>query len=501
MSLIPKTRGGAMWRFLLAAVLVISAVAATTAVAGLLQIKQITGYFDETPAFTNVPVKLPNPGQPQTILVIGSDHRAGTSYTTANTDTMMLIRLNASSSTINLLSVPRDLKVQLPSGQAKLNAAYSEGGVRLLINTLKQEVFPGIQINHVLDVNFGAFEGLVNAIGCVYTDVDHRYYNNTALTDYSSIDIQPGYQKLCGTDALEFVRFRHTDSDIVRNARQQDFIRWAKDQYSVGQIYNNKDTLLRIFGSHVQTDHSLHTSDGLIELFDLVLGSDGHQIKQIPFPAIFLPCPAGVPCYVAADPTAMHHAFTQFMTPTSPSAPSSKTGAKRKARSAKLNTAGLTADVSDGQSQAAALGRTRLPVYYPKLLQTGSQYCSSATANCDDFQEPQSEYAHAYPRSYEIHGHHGGVFPSYRMTIVINSALGEYYGVQGTTWQHPPILNSVSATRKVGGRVFDLYENGAHVSLVAWHTSSGVYWISNSLTDTLTNSQMLASAASLTLAH
>ena len=75
----------------------------------------------------------------------------------------------------------------------------------------------------------------MNAIGCVYTDVDHRYYNNTLQTDYSSIDLQAGYQKLCGTDALSFVRFRHTDSDIVRNARQQDFIRWAKDQYGVEQ--------------------------------------------------------------------------------------------------------------------------------------------------------------------------------------------------------------------------------------------------------------------------
>jgi anionic cell wall polymer biosynthesis LytR-Cps2A-Psr (LCP) family protein len=164
-SFLPRTRGGALWRFFVAAVLVIVATAGTTAVAGLLQIKQITDFINQTPAFKSVPVKLPSPGAPQTILVIGSDHRAGTPYTSANTDTMMLIRLNASSSTINLLSVPRDLQVQLPGGTAKLNAAYSEGGVPLLIDTLKQQVFPGIQINHVLDVNFGAFEGLVNAIG------------------------------------------------------------------------------------------------------------------------------------------------------------------------------------------------------------------------------------------------------------------------------------------------------------------------------------------------
>ena len=97
-------------------------------------------------------------------------------------------------------------------------------------------MFPGLKVNHIIDVNFGGFETLVNAIGCVYTDVDHRYYNNTALTDYSSIDIQPGYQKLCGDQRASFVRFRHTDTDIVRNARQQDFLRWAKDQFSPTQI-------------------------------------------------------------------------------------------------------------------------------------------------------------------------------------------------------------------------------------------------------------------------
>ena len=154
-------------------------------------------------------------------------------------------------------------------------------------------MFPGLQINHIIDVNFGGFEDLVNAIGCVYTDVDHRYYNNTAFTDYSSIDLQPGYQRLCGADALSFVRFRHTDSDLVRNARQQDFLRWAKAQYSIATAVSNRDKLLRIFGKHTQTDSNLHTLDGLLNLFNLVAFSQGHSIKQIPFPAIFLPCASG----------------------------------------------------------------------------------------------------------------------------------------------------------------------------------------------------------------
>src|ERR1019366_4324842 len=114
--------------------------------------------------------------------------------------------------TINVMSIPRDLKVQVPGfGQYKLNAAYALGGPNLLIKTIHTNVFPALHVNHIIDVNFGSFEKLVNAIGCVYSDVDHRYYNNTALTGYSSINIQPGYQRLCGASALAFVRFRHTD--------------------------------------------------------------------------------------------------------------------------------------------------------------------------------------------------------------------------------------------------------------------------------------------------
>ena len=515
MRLIPRSRAGTLWRSLAAAVIVIGCVATTTAVAGLLQIKQIVQDLNLTPALKHVPVVLPPPGAPQTLLVIGSDHRAGTSYASANTDTMMLIRLNADSSTINLLSVPRDLEVRLPtgngqSGSFKLNAAYSLGGVRLLIEALKQQVFPGLQINHVLDVNFGAFVGLVDAIGCVYTDVDHRYYNDTALTDYSSIDIRPGYQKLCGPQALQFVRFRHTDSDIVRNARQQDFIRWAKDQYSVGQLIGNRDRLLKIFGAHVQTDHALHTEDGLINLFALVLNLDGHGIKQIPFPAQFSVCNsasplAQTPCYVTATPGAEQHAFNAFMTPTPPPPPTppaaTTTATHPRRRATTVIAPGLVSDVSDGRSQALALGPVPFPIYYPKLIYGGaySGYCSDVTGNCDDPQEPASAYTGQYPRSYAIVGQHGGVFPSYVMTLVVNSALGEYYAVQGTTWQHPPILNGISGTKTVNGKVLDLYKNGAHLSLVAWHTPSGVYWVSNTLTDALTNGQMLAIASSLTL--
>ena len=64
-------------------------------------------------------------------------------------------------------------------------------------------------------------------IGGVWLDVDRRYYNPEG-SGYAAIDLQPGYQKLNGQDALDFVRYRHTDSDIYRLARQQLFVQSFK---------------------------------------------------------------------------------------------------------------------------------------------------------------------------------------------------------------------------------------------------------------------------------
>src|SRR5437763_11795241 len=91
------------------------------------------------------------------------------------------------------------------SSTQKINAAYSIGGAKLAVKTVKQVL--GIKINHVIDINFLGFKTLVDYLGCIYVQVDRRYYHsNLGLAPsqtYSEINIQPGYQKLCGQDALE----------------------------------------------------------------------------------------------------------------------------------------------------------------------------------------------------------------------------------------------------------------------------------------------------------
>ena len=125
------------------------------------------------------------------------------------------------------MSIPRDLKVEIPGvGTDKFNAAYAYGGPKLTLRVVKE--MTGLKINHVVNVDFLGFVQAVYAIGCVFTDVDRRYYHSNEgvppSEQYAEINIQPGYQLLCGKKALEYVRYRHTDTDIVRSARQQDFI-------------------------------------------------------------------------------------------------------------------------------------------------------------------------------------------------------------------------------------------------------------------------------------
>lgn len=156
-------------------------------------------------------------GGPQTLLLIGSDRRKGdkTSYG-ARSDTMMLVRLNPSKATTTVLSIPRDLQVTIPGrGVAKFNESYSDGGPKLVVQTIKESL--GLRVNHVAEVDFGGFAQAVDAIDCVYVDVDRKYFNNNVGAVYgnqfAAINIKAGYQKLCGYRALDYVRFRHFDRD------------------------------------------------------------------------------------------------------------------------------------------------------------------------------------------------------------------------------------------------------------------------------------------------
>ena len=82
--------------------------------------------------------------------------------------------------------------------------------------------------------------------------------------------------------------------------------------------------------------------------------------------------------------------------------------------------------------------------------------------------------------------------------VISTGYIGEYYGVMGTSWPNPPILDSPSETRIIGGRQLDLFYNGSSLRVVGWKTRHGSYWISNTLQQTLSIREMLGVARSLT---
>src|SRR4051794_1102522 len=174
------------------------------------------------------------PGKPAVALVLGTDHRYVDGKDPGRSDTMMLIRTDPESHTVSMLSFPRDMAVEIHcpgrgSFVDKINAAYPLCGPTGTLETIK--ALTNIPINYLISVNFLGFIQVVNKLGGVYIDVDRRYFNDhTGPTGYAAINLQAGYQRLNGKQALDFVRYRHTDNDLFRVARQQQFVRAVKAQ-------------------------------------------------------------------------------------------------------------------------------------------------------------------------------------------------------------------------------------------------------------------------------
>jgi LCP family protein required for cell wall assembly len=387
----------------------------------------------------------------QTLLLIGSDHRAGAAEHDARSDTMMLVRLDAGAPAVTVLSVPRDLKVTIAGRAAKLNAAYASGGVPLTVKTLRGVL--GIGIDHVIDVDFAGFRALVDRLGCVYTDVDRRYFNRndgTAATNYAAIDIQAGYQRLCGDDALDYVRYRHGDNDLVRAARQHDFLRQAREQFGVKELLGDRRALLRLLGERTRTD--IRGSKQVLALTKLAVAVAGKPVQEEPFPATI------GPSYVYATPSAIRGTVRRFL---NPSVVASSPAPRRAHKAAR----------APGLAPAPAV---RAPLHPTRRL-AGAVYDRV--------------------RAYTHEDEQGTPHRAYRLSV--RAGLGEYYGVQGTDWTDPPILAAPDARRTLGSRTFELYYDGRHLRRVALQTAEGSWWVTNTLTLSLTNAQMFAIAKSL----
>ena len=192
------------------------------------------------------------PPNAQDILLIGSDNREAEGDQYGRSDTLMLVHIDPDQNFVSVLSIPRDLRVEIPGyGVQKINAAYAIKGAELSIKTV-QSVF-SVDLDHFVNIDFDAFRQLTTELDGIYVDVDRRYYY--VGDDYETINIWPGYQALAGESALDYVRFRHDDNnDFGRIQRQQRFLRAAKEQVSKWDAALKIPSLVNVLARNVTTD-------------------------------------------------------------------------------------------------------------------------------------------------------------------------------------------------------------------------------------------------------
>jgi LCP family protein required for cell wall assembly len=502
------------WRFSLASVIIIAVSAAATSSAILLYINSIAEALgpenkvvqEEVEEELEVEV---DGGEPETILILGSDKRPEFGEEHGRSDTTILLRLDPEKGLISVMSIPRDLQTEIPGyGVDKFNAAYADGGPKLTLKVVKE--LTGLKINHVINIDFLGFVRAVDAIGCVYTDVDRRYYHsNVGLPpeeQYSEINIQPGYQKLCGVKALQYVRYRHTDTDIVRSARQQNFLSQARHQISPTDLITDNNNLVDILTEYTTSDITSGTT--LITLLDLLYESRGAELNQVHFPAEL------GPSFVYANEDEVHHAVKEFLGeagfeakkfPEQKETALQKAEKKKKAEKKGKNKKGKkhkkkhhTPPGGDELVPASELGEAEgeivarhvgggFPVYYPTRLPEGASFQES------------NPYEHIVdPRVYHLKDKNKERHAAYRMVAEYQPEYEvNYFGVQGIRgWEDPPILDSPTETKTANGREYSIYTDSGKIKLVAWHRGENTYWISNSLQQSLTNEQMMGIAES-----
>jgi LCP family protein required for cell wall assembly len=172
-----------------------------------------------------------------TILIMGLDFRDWEAGETARTDTMMLASVDPVNLTVGILSIPRDLWVNIPGFEyAKINTAYflgesyqlPGGGPGLAVKTVEEVI--GVPINFYAQLDFYSFIKFIDEIGCIDLKI-RREITIDPLGPGNTVTLQPGTQPLCGAEALAYARQRYTDGgDFDRSQRQMEVIMAIRDQ-------------------------------------------------------------------------------------------------------------------------------------------------------------------------------------------------------------------------------------------------------------------------------
>ncbi len=248
-----------------------------------------------------------------------------------------------------------------------------------------------------------------------------------------------------------------------------------------------------MFGRYFRVDKSLRSNKQIISMLKLVLylASENPKVHEVAFKVYDSPSGPQLDSNLYYRDGDLRRSFREFMqvkesdepreSTAETATPDRQTARERtRARNRRpTDVAGLEDARREGEDQAVlADPKLKMPFYFPTKRVAGSVYSGTE------------------PRIYKLKDERGNKREAYRL-VLSTQRVGEYYGVQGLAWKAPPILDDPDRTIRRGNRKFRLYYDGKRLRLVAWRTKRGVYWISNTLTQTIGEDQMIAIAASL----
>ncbi|MBD8069432.1 LCP family protein [Bacillus sp. PS06] len=183
-------------------------------------------------------------GDPISFLLMGVDERAGDR---GRADSLIVITLNPNTNSMNMLSIPRDTRVEIVGRgtQDKINHSYAFGGTDMTLATV--EKFLDIPIDYYIKVNMESFKDIVDTLGGITV-------NNTKTFTYEGVTFNEGPLNLDGEKALKFSRVRKIDSDFGRQDRQREVIRAIIDKGASPAVVTKIDDLLAVAGGNITTN-------------------------------------------------------------------------------------------------------------------------------------------------------------------------------------------------------------------------------------------------------
>jgi LCP family protein required for cell wall assembly len=548
-------------------------------------------------------LNIPLPDRPAIAIVVGQDFRrwAKEEERGGRADTVMLMRADPNVETLSMLSFPRDLLVNIHCPdrtpfQGPINSAYALCGLPGTVETVKQ--LTGLPVHYLVTVDYRGFIQTVDKLGGVWMDIDRRYFNDNSRggPTFPPIDLLPGYQKLSGRQALSFVRYRHTDSDLYRIERQRLFMRALKERLSSSFKLAAIPKVTGVVRKNVKIGRG-----GNEALDPGEIRAWAFFALQLPPGRVFQSKIGGLVGYatLTTDPSNIRAAVEEFESPDvhagekataaalgqRPKLPGSAGPPPRRTSIVVLNGNGITGSAANATYLLGRRGYQMLPppegvlanaptelwpfrtaVYFDPDHR-GSRAAAKAVANLFG----SADVKGAMPPKIAPFANtamlvvvvgqtfHGTLAPApvdrtperkppnvarnpsatvdllrlikrragfplmvpnlierssaidrekplriYPVTkghkavrLTFRTGAQEYWGIQQTTWEDAPVLTAKNVTRRLGGRDFDLYYDGARLHMVVLKTEEATYWVVNTLRDSMSNETMLAIARGL----